>query len=381
MIFPLEELARHGHEVTLKSARLDRTHYGKVHIVTASDFTGGQYDVIVGQRFSSYDGVAMWRKARTPFSRLVYENDDDVFSVTMENWAAYQHYTRADVEEAIIASCEAADLVTVTVETLADVHRQYNPNVAVLPNCLPPQAYRDRHADASGEWTAWRLACEHAAVGRADAVPGDSVLYCGACGEDQAVAEVAAQGRVTTGRKVLGWAGGASHARDIHVATPAVRRFLRQFPDWDLALNGTDFRSSFKVPEARVTYTPWVNMIDNLDLYYELLSPFDIGICPVLDTKFARSKSAIKAIEYSAQGIPVIASDVQPYREFITHGETGFLARTDHEWLRYLRELASDEELRLSMGNAARERAREYAIKDRWTDWEAAYQRLFKKAA
>lgn len=328
MILPLEELARHGHDVTLRSQRLDATHYGKVYALTERSIIEGEHDVIVGQRMSHYDGVAMWRKARTPFSRLVYENDDDVFSVTMENWAAYQHYARADVEEAIIASCEVADLVTVTVEALADVHRAYNPNVAVLPNCLPPQAYRDRQ-------------------------PGQ-------------------------GRKMVGWAGGASHARDIHVATAAVRRFLRRFPDWDLGLNGTDFRASFRVPDDRVTFTPWVNMADDLDAYYALLSPFDIGICPVLGTRFSLSKSAIKSEEYSAQGIPVVASDIRPYRDFIIHGETGFLARTEHEWLKYLSVLASDEGLRLAMGRAARERAREYAIEDRWTDWEAAYETLFK---
>lgn len=332
MILPLEELARHGHEVTLKSARLDATHYGKVCIVTASDFTGGRYDVIVGQRFSHYDGVAMWRRARTPATRLVYENDDDTFSVTMENWAAYQHYTRADVAEAMVASCEVADLVTVTTATLAGVHRAYNPNVMVLPNCLPPQAYRDGG-------------------------PRDGP------------------------RKVVGWAGGASHGRDVHTATPAVRRFLRRFPGWDLMLCGTDFRPSFRVPDDRVTYAPWVNMIDDLDAYYRLLSPFSIGICPLLDTRFARAKSFLKALEYSAQGIPVIASDVQPYRELITHGETGFLARTDHQWLGYLSELASDEGLRLRMGAAARERAREYAITRRWRDWEAAYQQLFERKA
>lgn len=332
MILPLEELARHGHEVTLKSARQDSTHYGKVGVITAGDFTGGDYDVLVGQRLSHYDGVAMWRRARTPFSRLVYENDDDTWAVTMENWAAYQHYTKADVEEAIAASCEAADLITVTTATLADVHRQHNPNVIVLPNCLPPQAYRQG-------------------------------------------------GPQDRPRRVLGWAGGASHGRDIHTATPAVRRFLRRFPGWDLALAGSDFRSSFRVREDRVTFSPWVNMITDLDRYYSLLTPFDIGICPLLDTRFARAKSCLKALEYSAQGIPVIASDVQPYREFITHGETGFLARTDHEWLGYLSELASDEGLRLQMGAAARQRALQYAIEDRWTDWEAAYQKLFQRQA
>jgi hypothetical protein len=67
-------------------------------------------------------------------------------------------------------------------------------------------------------------------------------------------------------------------------------------------------------------------------------------------TVFASSKSYIKALEYAALGIPVIASDAEPYRDFVVHGVTGFLVRRDHEWLSYLRELASDDGLRQSMG-------------------------------
>jgi glycosyltransferase involved in cell wall biosynthesis len=53
---------------------------------------------------------------------------------------------------------------------------------------------------------------------------------------------------------------------------------------------------------------------------------FDIGLSPLRDTQFARSKSPLKALEYGALGIPVVAANVEPYASFVRHGETGSCA-------------------------------------------------------
>jgi glycosyltransferase involved in cell wall biosynthesis len=170
--------------------------------------------------------------------------------------------------------------------------------------------------------------------------------------------------------------GGASHARDIHMATGAVRRFMKRHPDWDLFLCGTDYRSSFKVPSDRSFHLPWIHVVDDADMFYRCID-FDIGICPLLDTQFARAKSPIKSLEYMSRGIVPVASDVEPYRKFIRHGETGFLAKQEHEWLKYLDLLANDEDLRLKMSAACREQARENTIEKHYTEWLDAYRMLF----
>ena len=82
-------------------------------------------------------------------------------------------------------------------------------------------------------------------------------------------------------------------------------------------------------------------------------------------------------IEYGARGIPSIATDCPAYRDVITHGVDGFLVRRDHEWLRYLSELA-DDKLRAQMGEAARVMAARHVISRNWTAWQDAYEALFK---
>lgn len=325
MTLPLGELARHdGFDVTFADSGDAAGVAGRAP-VTLRHLQG--YDVIVAQRWNKHEGLEVLRRARTPFSRLVYELDDDVFSITSENWNAYNLYGRGDIRDATEHAAQISDLVTVTTEPLAQVMRQFSGNVVICPNCIP----------------GWVLDLP----------------------------------RKSRERPRVGWQGGASHGVDIGLAASPVRRFLRRFPGWDLQLNGTDYRPTFKVPADRAFYTDWIRINDDPHGYYASID-FDIGIAPVYPTTFSNSKSAIKVIEYGARGIVSVASDVPAYRDVITHGVDGFLVRRDHEWLRYLSELASDTALRERMSAAARAMAARYLIEDGWKAWASAYQRMFR---
>lgn len=315
---PLEEMGRHGHEVTLASVK-DPSY---------RDIDFKSFDIVAGQRFDNYDGMAGWRRMRTASNRLVYDNDDDVFSVTSDNVLAYQDYSRADIRLAVMGYLTYSDLVTVTNDHLADAFAQHTGRrPAVLPNFIP-------------EWTL-------------------------------------GLGRPMRGGVRIGYMGGASHRKDIEDAAKAVRRAVLEDKRVSLHLVGTDYRSLFRLPPNRVFLTDWVNISDEPEKFYRNLD-FDIGIAPLKDTKFARSKSYIKALEYNARGIPVIASDVGPYKDYIRHGVNGFLVKQPHEWSKYLHLLVNDCDLRADMGRDAREVASEYTIENNWRLWEEAYEGLFE---
>lgn len=321
LIQPLRELAKHGHEVTFSVLQDTET------IEYLRD--GSRFDVIVGQRMAGYDGMRTWRRARTPGNRLVYEVDDDLFSIDKANWAAYTQFSQGDVQEATRGYVSLADLVTVTTETLARLQQDVYgaAKTAVLPNCVP-----------------------------------------------EYVLELP---RTARDRPRIGWIGGASHGVDIHEAVPAVRRFLGRNPDWDLFLGGTDYRPSFRAKNwGQMIHEPWKQINNYEREYYEMID-FEIGIAPVRDTAFGRSKSAIKALEYNARGIPVIASNVQPYKEYIVHGENGFLVKEQHEWGRYINLLAKNPDLRREMGEKAKIHASACTHEANWRMWEMAYEGLF----
>jgi len=96
----------------------------------------------------------------------------------------------------------------------------------------------------------------------------------------------------------------------------------------------------------------------------------DVGIMPLQDSLWERGKCAYKLIQYSACGIPGIASDVGMNREVTIENETGFLVNSDEEWIQRILELKNDKEKRKILGENARKLVEEkYCIQvtaERW---------------
>jgi hypothetical protein len=68
----------------------------------------------------------------------------------------------------------------------------------------------------------------------------------------------------------------------------------------------------------------------------------DIGIAPLSDNFFNSCKSNIKALEYTAMGVPGVYSKLEPYKEMTLTG------KTDEDIISYIEELAENPDLRYS---------------------------------
>jgi len=312
---PLEELARNGHEIVCEMAKSDVKADGADIIV--GQFVGGQALNMSSSVSPVVQVHRWWRRFRLQ-SRLVYEMDDDPFEVEPHNpyYAAYMNPVAHDS----ISHCIAvADVVTVSTPVLAERIAKINPNVVVLQNRID-----------------------------------ESLLTLE---------------RPKNDRLTIGWAGSHSHLHDIKLCAYGLRRIIDHHKDIDVHFVGADYRQIVGRP---MRHTGWcVNTMD----YYRLID-FDIGIAPLVPTRFAETKSHIKALEYAALGIPVIASDVDAYRDFVIDGVTGFLVRREHEWLQRLRDLINDEAMRAEMGAKSRALAAEWTIQKGWQDWEKCYKSL-----
>ncbi len=277
--------------------------------------------IIVAQRMDKHGALPHWRRWKAGH-RLVYEIDDNVFDVDITNWMAHGTYGKLEVRDAVEHSAQVADMVTVTTEPLAEVMREHNPEVRVIPNVVP-----------------------------------DGVLDITRCRQPKVV---------------IGWQGGASHARDIALIAPSLRHVLdKHRKHAELHIVGTDFRQTIGRP-AR--FTDWVPV--DASLAYFRAIDFDIGLAPLTGTHFDQSKSAIKAVEYAALGIPVLASDVEPYRGFVVDGVNGYLCKRKADWGRRLEELIGDGAAREEMGRNAREMARAHTMSEGIKLWAAAYEEL-----
>lgn len=254
--------------------------------------------------------AALAEHGRTDRRAVVVEHDDDLLDVRPDNPffldgdPDYEGYLR-DWVPAAVAAMDLADLVIVSVPQLRDVYRRRTATpVVVVPNTV------------------------------------DAVLL-----------EVPQSVRRPGERLRVGWGGSSSHGADWRLQARRVYAGL-EAANARLAIMGHDYRAELGYPGAE--YTPWT---DRIEEYYLWVSRQHVVVAPLADDEFNRSKSPLKALEAGALGLPVVASDAGPYRDFVRPGETGFLCRTADDWAAALRTLAEDEDTRLAMGRAGRAQA------------------------
>lgn len=96
----------------------------------------------------------------------------------------------------------------------------------------------------------------------------------------------------------------------------------------------------------------------------EILRQADVGLLPIAeDTEWAAAKSPTKLFEYMAAGLAVVAGNIGEVRHVIEHGNDGFLAQNEEEFVDCLVRVGRDASLRKRIGMNARLKAeREYSL-------------------
>lgn len=276
-------------------------------------------DLVIAQRTSQPAAGVFWDMLRHTDVGRIYEIDDDLLSIDRNsNPAGHQFYNLPEIRNVVEKSVASADAVTVSTERLVEIFRKLNPRVFLCPNAIPD----------------WLLKHE----------------------------------RPRRDRLTIGWAGSTTHQMDFAEANGALRQLLGRRDDIDFHTIGANYTGRVSHP-GRIRWTPWIASTED---YYKLVD-FDIGIAPLRPHLFNQSKSYIKALEYAALGIPVVASRVGPYQDFVQHGKTGFLVKYSHEWGKYLLQLINDPDMRAEMGQNARELAQSYTITRLLPNWREAW--------
>ncbi len=100
------------------------------------------------------------------------------------------------------------------------------------------------------------------------------------------------------------------------------------------------------------------------DWVYEEISKFDIGISPMTNHLYNRSKSAFKSKQYLSVGVPAIASDVGENSKYVLNGINGILFNYSEELKKAIERFIemSDIEYALFSKNALKYR-NDYSIK------------------
>jgi len=152
----------------------------------------------------------------------------------------------------------------------------------------------------------------------------------------------------------IGWIGDApAHRENLQLLDPIFRRLQREGTLFQFMLIGskndaaiTQMFSFLGDKYIHIPSLPW----DDIATTAMHISNFDIGIMPLKDNPWNRSKCSFKAIECMACGVPVVVSAVGENIQLVRHNKNGMLASTDEEWVLALQQLMANPALREHMG-------------------------------
>ncbi|MFT4178108.1 MAG: glycosyltransferase [Thermomonas sp.] len=240
-------------------------------------------DLVVFTRFGLPSGVAFMRLARNKCVPVVYHIDDDLLDLPDSLGAdIMQRNGSLQVKEARRELLSNADLVYASTAALAERMRTRFPHRDI---------FHGIYASYPGD---------------VDAASGNAA-------------------------RVIGYMGSRGHAQDLELVVPALCRLMTRMPELRFETFGT-----IAMPQALAPFGPRVTshpVSKSYGAFLEQLSRLSwaVGLAPLVDEPFNRCKAPTKFIEYTAAGIPVVASDVVVYRDVVSESGGGVLVGDDWE--------------------------------------------------
>jgi glycosyltransferase involved in cell wall biosynthesis len=167
------------------------------------------------------------------------------------------------------------------------------------------------------------------------------------------------------------------------MVAPALRNVLLQNPSVKLVLVNSALEKSCNAlgrpyPFAGMRNVTTADRSVAINRYAPFMASFgfDVGIAPLVDHNFNRSKSNLRWLEYSALGIPSVCTNISHFKETIKDGQDGMLADGLEQWEHALNSLISFKNMRGNMGRMANKRVKEdFNVKRNAPE----YVRLLKK--
>lgn len=153
----------------------------------------------------------------------------------------------------------------------------------------------------------------------------------------------------------VGWSGSPTTIKNIKMIERPLRK-LSEMGTCEISLIGSN---DFGLNGVRHQANKW-----NGETEVDDLRRIQIGIVPLPDDNpWNPYKFIMKTAQYMSLGIVPVGTPMASNTEVIRHGENGFLASTDDEWVEYISTLVSDVEMRKRMSReSARDAADKYSL-------------------
>jgi glycosyltransferase involved in cell wall biosynthesis len=309
-LIPAEALRKKGHDVRV-------VRHDAMTRVPMEQFT----DREVVHVFRRHDKVAakFVDGLRARGIGVVYDNDDDL-RLAPEESAFFKQHRASGIQRYFreqVAIMRRAHLITTTTQTLAERWgEEVDRPIEVIPNFLGDQHFVRTSRDSDG--------------------------------------------------LVVGWVAGKEHIADsrrLHISE-TLRRVMDKRPEVRVVTMGV----RLDLDPSRYTHHEHIP----LHKLGEHVRKWDLGIAPLADIPMSYARSDVKVKEYSALGVPWLASARGPYVDL--KAKNGGLLVEDDGWEHALLELVSSKWKRAQLRRCAERWARSQRIDKHIGLWEAAWQ-------
>lgn len=286
---------------------------------------GGMWHIVVLQRLMFADTARKIRAARQAGQIVINDLDDWYWGLATTNAAFAATHPRANPGEHrghYWSALAASSHITVTTSYLAERIARLGVPTTVIANTVPDTMFTRQPA----------------------------------------------QDRVTT----VGWVGSTSYrSGDLEqlrgVIGPYLERHDLTFVHGGHSEHAGSAANLLGINPERTITRPLADTAN----YPHLWDGIDIAIAPLADRPFNHAKSWVKAAESSAAGVPIVCSDITPYRQWAASP----LARRPRDWQRQLDRLL-DPDQRRTVRDTQLARAEQHRTSLRWADWHQLWQQL-----
>lgn len=330
LLYPFSERTLKNWRVSVRSSR-DLPLPGAADVIYIQREMGG----IPLQAFKAW--ASEWKEAG---GKILFDIDDDL--LCRDGVARRTGRTPEQVEELaerIESLASIADIVTVSMPALYLRMREVAENVKLIPNFLDEDL--------------WWISTER---------PAGSDVFAKKEGDPIRI----------------GYIGTPTHDQDLEIVVQAVQKISQEFGEKvEVEVIGAFERRApmFGKRVALPKKTEYPNFVEWLGKRVH----WDIGIIPLVDDEFNRSKSFLKFIEYSALNLAIVCSDVETYSSVAKDGVNALVvSNTTDAWYKALRKLVVDKSLRRSLAaNAYRQLREGYTIQKNRSAYLEVLEGLF----
>jgi len=296
----------------------------------------GWADIVVWMGLHSPASLDLfkWCRLRYPHVKHLMEIDDYLLSSAKSNPAAGEVYRYGgDLAKIGLEQMRMSDGLIVSTPTLAELYKPYAKKIFVVENVMDLSLWPKRKKNK---------------------------------------------------KLTIGWIGAGSHDEDLALLKGVVQNvlnkhndvefmivhgapeFFKHKPDCEYLANPRhpSYKKLQRCPKCKgIPGVNWTHDFKTIDKYPKWAASFgfDIGLAPLVDLNFTRGKSNLRWLEYSAMGIPTIASPLNHFKETIVNGKTGIIVKDNSEqsWMEAIESLIENKDLRETIGKNARAEVKE----------------------